>query len=230
MSQPKNSRLQLTIYALSGGLLLGFLAAYFYWPSFHDGVREMYTVISSGNHDRITGYVRQFGFWGPVLVIAIMVLQMFLVVVPSWLLMIIAILAYGSWWGGILSVVAVAVASTVGYGLGKLLSQATLSKLVGEKSERKLEQTVNNYGAGAVVLFRLAPFLSNDAISFVAGMVRMGYVRFILATLAGIIPLTVLIAFFSRDIEQLKSILVWVGGIGLGGYLIYLLVQYLRNR
>ncbi len=56
---------------------------------------------------------------------------------------------------------------------------------------------------------------------------KTGYPRFILA---GIVPLTVLIAFFSRDIQQLKHILVWVGGIGLGGYLIYLLVQYFRKR
>lgn len=226
MSQAKASRIQRIVYAVSGLLLVGLIGAYFMFPDFQAGVTEAYEVISSGDKQRITDFVRQFGFWGPLVVVLIMTVQMFLIVVPSWLLMIIAVLAYGPWWGGLLSVGAVSVASSVGYFIGKGLSEASLSKLIGQRSERKLEQTVNDYGSGAVVLFRLAPFLSNDAISFVAGMLGMGYLRFMLATLAGIIPLTVLIAFFSQDIEQLKSILVWVGGAGLAGYLGYLAYSY----
>ncbi|WP_116106014.1 TVP38/TMEM64 family protein [Lewinella sp. IMCC34191] len=229
MSEEKTSRLQIIVYVVSGLIVVGLIGAYFMLPGFQSGVQEAYEVVSSGDNQRITEYVKQFGFWGPLVVILIMTVQMFLIVVPSWLLMIIAVLAYGPWWGGLLSVVAVTVASTVGYVLGQGLSEASLTKLIGEKSEKKLEGTVNKYGSGAVVLFRLAPFLSNDAISFVAGMLKMGYIRFILATLAGIIPLTVLIAFFSQDIEQLKDILVWVGGIGLGLYVIYLAYQYFTN-
>ncbi|PPK88108.1 putative membrane protein YdjX (TVP38/TMEM64 family) [Neolewinella xylanilytica] len=230
MSKEKTSKLQIIIYSVSALVLVGSVASYFIFPGFQSGVQEAYDVVSSGNNQRITEYVMQFGFWGPLVVILIMTVQMFLIVVPSWLLMIIAVLAYGPWWGGLLSVVAVTVASTIGYSIGMGLSEASLSKLVGNKSQAKLSETVTKYGSGAVVLFRLAPFLSNDAISFVAGMLKMGYVRFILATLAGIIPLTVLIAFFSQDIEQLKNILVWVGGIGLGLYLIYLAYQYFTNK
>ena len=226
MSKDKFNKLQIAIYAVSGLIVVGLVGAYFLIPSFQSGVQEAYTVVTSGDNQRITQYVRQFGFWGPLVVVLIMTVQMFLIVVPSWLLMIISVLAYGPWWGGLLCVVAVFVASTVGYTIGMGLSEASLTKLVGERSEKKLEHTVNKYGSGAVVLFRLAPFLSNDAISFVAGMLKMGYLRFILATLAGIIPLTVLIAFFSQDIEQLKDILIWVGGIGLGLYVLYLAYQY----
>ena len=226
MRRSETSRVQLIVYTVSAIIVVALVAAYFLVPNFHAEVREAYTVVASGERQRITGYVRQYGFWGPLVVVLIMVVQMFLIVVPSWLLMIIAILAYGPWWGGLLSVVAVAVASTVGYCIGRGLSEASLTMLIGRGAERKLEVTVNDYGSGAIVLFRLAPFLSNDAISFVAGMVRMGYIRFLLATLAGIIPLTILIAFFSQDIDRLKTILVWVGGIGLGAYLAYLAYRY----
>lgn len=227
MAKEKTSTLQWVIYGVSATFILGLVGAYFLVPAFQSGVQEAYTIITSGDKQRITEYVRQFGFWGPAVVIAIMVVQMFLVVVPSWLLMIIAILAYGPWWGGLLSVVAVTVASTIGYGIGRGLSKAALTELVGQKTEQKLESTVNEYGFGAIIIFRLAPFLSNDAISFVAGMLKMGYVRFILATLAGIVPLTVLIAFFSRDIETLKNSLVWVT---IGGIVIYAGYSFYRHR
>ncbi|THH35572.1 TVP38/TMEM64 family protein [Neolewinella litorea] len=230
MPAEKPFPIQHYVYGLSALLFLGAIVSYFAVPAFQAEVQQAYEVLSSGDKPRITEYVRHFGFWGPVVVILLMTLQMFLIVVPSWLLMIIAILAYGGWWGGLLSVTAVTIASTVGYGVGKALSRAALTNLVGRRTEAKLENTVNEYGTGAIVLFRLAPFLSNDAISFVAGMLKMGYWRFILATLAGIVPLTVLLAFFSRDIQQLKSILMWVGGGGLALYLIYLAVQYFRSK
>ena len=230
MSKEKTSGLQVIIYTVSGLIVAGLVASYFIFPGFQSGVQEAYKVMTSGDNERITEYVRQFGFWGPLVVVLIMTVQMFLVFVPSWLLMIISVLAYGPWWGGVLCVVAVFVASSIGYAIGMGLSEASLTKLVGEKSEKKLQHTVNKYGSGAVVLFRLAPFLSNDAISFIAGMLKMGYLRFILATLAGIIPLTVLIAFFSQDIQQLKDILIWVGGIGLGLYVIYLAYEYFSGN
>lgn len=210
------------ILSFSVPLLL--IAAYFLWPGFQTEVNEAYQIFTSNDRAAVTEYVRQFGIWGPVVFILVMIVQMFLIVVPSWLLMIIAVLAYGKVWGVVLSVVAVFVASSVGWVIGEVLGEATITRMVGEKTEKKLENVLEKYGPGAVVIFRLAPFLSNDAISFIAGMLKMKYTRFIAATLVGIVPLTVLIALFSDNTEMLKSGLVWVGGVSLllyGGYVIW---------
>ena len=68
---------------------------------------------------------------------------------------------------------------------------------------------LNNYGFWAVMITRINPFLSNDAISFIAGLLRMNYIKFITATLIGIAPLTLLIALTGRNIDSLKSGLLW---------------------
>jgi uncharacterized membrane protein YdjX (TVP38/TMEM64 family) len=198
------------------------------FPGFQEQINEAYQIFTSDDRERITEYVQQFGAWGPVVIILTMIAQMFLFVVPSWLLMIVTVLAYGKFWGVVLSIAAVFVASTVGYFIGRGLSENTLNRLIGEENEKKLEDTLHQYGVGAVVIFRLAPFLSNDAISFVAGILNMSYWRFIAATLAGITPLAVLIAYFSEDTERLKSGLVWVGAISLMGYIGYII--YDKNK
>ncbi len=66
-----------------------------------------------------------------------------------------------------------------------------MKKILGTKTEGKIANFIDDYGFWAVFITRLNPFLSNDAISFVAGMLRMGYWKFISATLAGIAPLTI---------------------------------------
>ena len=125
------------------------------------------------------------------------------------------------------SVVAVFSASTIGYFLGERLADPIKENLVGGKKYRKLSEFMKRHGFWAVVLFRISPFLSNDAISFVAGIIKMGYWKFIYATMVGIIPLAGAIAYFGKDTETLQTGLYWLGGTGL---LIYIIYHYFQNR
>ena len=96
-----------------------------------------------------------------------------------------------------------------------------LTRFIGARTERKLDRLIRQYGAGAVFLFRLSPFLSNDAVSLVAGMLGMSFRRFLLATLAGITPLAVALGLFSESPEQLKTGFIWVGSAGILLYGVY---------
>jgi len=215
---------------LSGSILAIAIGSYFLIPDFQQFINKTYNILTSGDESRITTYTKSFGVWGPLLIILMMVLQMFLIIVPSWFLMIVAVLAYGPIWGALLSIVAVFTASTVGYVVGKLFSQATIYKLLGEKTEQKMERYIDRYGFGAVVIFRVAPFLSNDAISMVGGILRMDYWKFIGATLLGITPLAVLTGYFGQNISTLKTGLIWIGSISLVLYSIYIINDQLNEK
>lgn len=205
-------------------LIGGAIASYFIFPAYAAFIDEAYAVLTSGNEDRISRWVRQFGYWGPVFIVLITVAQMFLLLVNVMLVVLVAILAYGGWWGSLLSVVSIVIASTIGYVIGRALGPSTVYRLIGKESEDRVEQFVERYGLGAVIIARISPFLSNDAISFVAGLMRMNYWKFMAATLAGIIPLITLIAWMSENMERLKRGLIWVSAISLAlfvGYVVY---------
>lgn len=139
---------------------------------------------------------------------------MFLIVIPSVMLMVVSILAYGPIWGSLIVFASVYLASSVGYGLGHTLGQGKIEKIIGQKSEEKVEAFLDDYGFWAVIVTRLNPFLSNDAISFVGGILRMGYWKFIGATILGIAPpLTLFIAFLGKNTENLKTGLFWGGSL-----------------
>ena len=138
--------------------------------------------------------------------------------------MVVSVLAYGPYWGTLISVAAVAVASSIGYLIGRYLGEIAIARLIGDQKEKQLKFYVEKYGVWAVVITRLAPFLSNDAISFVGGILQMGYWRFIGATLAGIFPLAALIGYFGENNDRLKTGLIWVSALSLilfVGYIIY---------
>ncbi|SIT85232.1 TVP38/TMEM64 family protein [Pontibacter indicus] len=210
--------------AVTAGIIGLLVLSYFVFPAFQATIKEGWDVLTSEDEARISSWVEQFGFWGPIFIILAMVAQMFLVVVNVVALMLVAIIAYGPVWGSIIALVAVLVASTVGYFIGRGLGEAGVSKIIGHKAEKKVCGFVSDYGIWAVIVARISPFLSNDAVSFVAGLTRMSYFKFIGATLAGITPLTVLLAWLGEENDRLMNGLIWVGGLSLLlfiGYVVY---------
>ncbi|WKN32617.1 TVP38/TMEM64 family protein [Porifericola rhodea] len=218
------------VFVISGAVILALILSYFFIPSVQNFMTNAYEVLTSDDKQRIKDWVSGFGYWGPVIIIGAMVLQMFLIVIPSPLLMIVSTLAYGPWWGSVISFVAVLVAATIAYFIGYHASNAFVDKIIGQKSGEKVNKYIQKYGVWAVVLFRVSPFLSNDAISFVAGLGEMRYVKFITATTAGIIPLIAMIAFLGKNTDRLQNGMLWISGITILGFAIYFLVKRYRNK
>lgn len=203
-------------------LIVAIIASYFLISDVQHFLNNTWDVLTSNDEQRIKNWVNDFGWLGPVVLILAMVVQMFLIVIPTLLLMVVSILAYGPIWGSLIIITAVFSASSVGYLIGNYFGQNIVIKLLGQKTNNKIESFIENYGFWAVVITRLNPFLSNDAISFVGGMLKMGYWRFIGATLIGILPLTLFIAIVGESTESLKTGLLWGSLICLVAFGIYL--------
>lgn len=216
---------------ISIGIIAALLGCYFLWPSFKDFVNEAYQVLTSDNKSKISNWVSQFGFWGPLLIFAIMIVQMFLFVIPSTLVMIISILAYGPIWGSLLALTGLLISSSVAYAIGEHLGPVTVDKLIGQDTKNKVGKNVEKYGVWMVIIVRIAPLLSDDATSFVAGLVRMGYWRFIWSSIVGIVPLLIALAYLGEDFERLKTGFIWISVVSLVAFIIYVIYdQYKKKR
>lgn len=185
------------------------MTSYFLIPEVKEFLDEAWSVLTSDDEERVQKWVSGFGWLGPIILVLAMIAQMFLLVVPSILLMVVSVLAYGPIWGSIIIIASVYAASTVGYFIGSYFGDTIVKRIIGKKSEKKVASFLDDYGFWAVIVTRLNPFLSNDAISFVGGLLRMGYWKFMGATLVGIAPLTAFIAIFGKSIDELKMGLLW---------------------
>ena len=218
-SSPKKSKLPLYLSLLLVAILV---ICYFAVPPVNDFFNEAWSVLTSDDEARVKKWVEDFGWFGPVVIVVAMIVQMFLLVIPTILLMIVSTLAYGPFWGSIINFTAVIIASSVGYAIGKYLGLSFIEHLLGEKTTKKITTFIQEYGFWAVVITRINPFLSNDAISFVAGILKMNYWKFISATAVGITPLILLIAITGQNTDSLKTGLLY-GSIAslliFGGYI-----------
>ncbi len=217
-------------FYLSVIILLVLVLLYFNDNSFQAFIDKTFTIMMSKDEEKTRNYFQQFGIWGPLFIIFFTIFQMFLLFFPSWIPIIISVLAYGFWWGVLLSLTAIFIASTIGYFIGRKIKGAFFEKVLGEDKVEKMRFWIDNYAFGSVVLFRVSPFLSNDSISFIAGMFQMGYKKFMAATMAGMIPVSIAIGYFSEDISTLEEGMYWVGGIGTLAYAVYIFIDYRKRK
>lgn len=223
-NQQKQSKLPLFI---ASSVLLILVACYFILPGFKNGVHEMFHLLVSKDEQKIEAWVQKFGVMGPLVLILIMMVQMFLFVVPNILVMIISIVIYGPVWGSVIALTGVFCSSSIGYLLGHYLGPVTVNKLIKTETQLKISDFIERYGVVAIAITRLAS-LSNDSLSIVAGLLKMSYRKYILATLAGITPLIVLLALYGRN-GRIERALIWIAGISLVLLFIYIFIDKKRN-
>ena len=200
---------------ISLGIIAAVFLSYFFIPQVQTFLDNAWNVLTSGDKQRTEEWVSQFGWFGPVVIILTMVVQMFLIVIPTPILMVVAILAYGPIIGSIILFAAIFTASSIGYFIGRYFGPVIVEKLIGYKTEKKISAFIDEYGFWTVIVVRLSPFLSNDAISFVGGVLKMGYWKFMGATMIGISPLIIFIAYLGGDYERLKTGLIWTSVVSL---------------
>jgi uncharacterized membrane protein YdjX (TVP38/TMEM64 family) len=201
---------------------------YFIFEPFRDTVKDIFETITSDDESRIRDWFDHFGFFGPLMIILAMAVQMFLFVVPNVLLMMIAIVSYGPVWGAVISFVGVFASSSLGYFIGRKLNPYTLDKFVKIETQKKISAFIKDYGAGAIVVTRLSSF-SNDALSFVAGILEMSYKRYILSTLAGITPLIILLAVYGKN-GKIEKGLIWITAASLVMLAVYIFIDKRRKK
>jgi uncharacterized membrane protein YdjX (TVP38/TMEM64 family) len=215
---------------VSLAIVVLFAGAYVLIPQVRDAIRTASRLIASGDRQALREWVAGFGHWGPLVLMAAFLLQMVAFAVPSWLLMVVSVVAFGPVWGSVYAILGIALVATVAYGLGRVLGEVALQRMLGERTARRMHAYLTRYGFWVVIIFRLAPFLSNDIISYAAGLIAMAYPSFIGATIVGITPLIALIALLGESNERLRIGFLAVSVISLLGFAWYVWSDHRRRR
>ena len=133
--------------------------------------------------------------FGPLGLILAMILQSLISPIPSELILSIAGSAYIESFGLYEGFVIAFIASFIGSIIGALICyyigfhfQSWLEKRITIKELKTFSQFIENYGIWAIIITRLTPFIPFDAISYVAGFVKLKKRDFMLGTIVGLVP------------------------------------------
>jgi len=146
--------------------------------------------------------LRQFivglGVAGPLAVIGLMTLAILVSPIPSAPIALAAGAAYGHTWGTAYILLGAELGALCAFGIARQLGRDALQRWVGSRLPKT---RLGSQGTLMAIVFasRLLPFISFDVVSYAAGLTTLSLWRFALATLAGILPASFLLAHFGGE-------------------------------
>ncbi|MBI3433819.1 MAG: TVP38/TMEM64 family protein [Proteobacteria bacterium] len=144
------------------------------------------------------------GAWGPAALIALEVTAIVFSPIPSGPIAVAAGAAFGPFWGTIYIVIGAVVGAMIAFTLARCFGYEAVRRwAAAEKIVAYLSRSRSQWWlTGIVFASRLVPFISFDAVSYAAGLTPLAYWRFALATIAGVIPVSILLAYAGEGLVE----------------------------
>lgn len=201
------------------------LLAVAYWAMARSGILAM---ILDGQELR--QWIMTLGFWGPLAVIGTMTVAILASPIPSAPIALAAGAAYGHTWGTVYVVLGAEAGAIAAFGIARLVGHDVLQRWFGDKLSVGLLGS-QNVLTGIVFASRLLPFISFDLISYAAGLTILSFWRFAIATFAGIIPASFLLAHFGGEMATGETERILISALVLGGItLLPVVLKFARGR
>ena len=159
--------------------------------------------------------LQQIGNWGPLFIIMLMTGAIVMSPRPSAPIAIAAGLVYGHSWGTLYILIGAEIGALIAFSISRLLGYDAMQKRFGSRIKNKYLSS-SNHIMFVIFVTRLIPFISFDIISYAAGLTKISYFKFALATLAGILPASFLLAHFggemaSDDTQRMMTTILLLG-------------------
>jgi uncharacterized membrane protein YdjX (TVP38/TMEM64 family) len=151
-------------------------------------VAALWRAFSAESIGEVAAYLRGFGVWTPAISIVLMVAQSVIAPLPGSLVAAANGVVFGIWWGTLLSWIGGMLGGTASFWLSRWLGRGAVARLAGDKRLERADQFGESEGFWLVLIARLIPLISFDFISYLAGLSRMRYTHFLLATAIGMLP------------------------------------------
>jgi uncharacterized membrane protein YdjX (TVP38/TMEM64 family) len=149
--------------------------------------------------DLLAVKARGLGIFGPLLLIALMILAVVFSPLPSAPVALAAGAVYGHTYGTIYIVIGAEVGAIVAFMIARIAGHELARKYLGSNL------SLGRFGSqsaltGIVFVSRLIPFMSFDLVSYAAGLTPIMFWRFAIATLLGLIPISFALAHLGGEI------------------------------
>jgi len=158
-------------------------------------------------------YIAGYGALAPVISAILMIFQSVIAPLPAFLITFANGLLFGVWWGAALSWSSAMLGAALCFFIARLLGRPVIVRLLNESAVNTSDRFFQRYGKHAVLIARLIPVISFDAISYGAGLTDMRFLGFAIATGIGQLPATLLYSYLGDRVTGSIKALFW--GFGL---------------
>ena len=164
-------------------------------PSVNDWINHAASVLGSANVDAVIEYIRSYGSYAMVFSFFLMVFSSLIAPLPAFMITLSNAAIFGWWQGAILSWSSAMVGAALCFLLARGLGRDVVERFAGKGALASVEGYFEKYGTKTILVCRLLPFVSFDAVSYFAGLTPLKFLPFFIATGIGQTPATIVYSY-----------------------------------
>ena len=154
----------------------------------------------------LADWLKSFGAWAVIISIVVMIIQTIATPVPLFLVAGANGFIFGVVWGIVITLVGALLGATVAFYLSRVIARDYFSTYL-SKYMPQVERMSKRSGVKVIFLARLVPILPSSIISYAAGLSKVSFVGFFVASVFGKLPEIVIYTFLGHSLERAEGLL-----------------------
>lgn len=192
------------------GILLGLVLLYFLIPGFRNSINNIASMLARLDIEEVKNYIKSFGAWAPIISILLMMFQSIAAPLPAFVITFANAWIFGWAFGAFISWTGAMFGAVMCFYISKFYGRPVAEKIIGKKALDMTDKFFDKYGKYAILIARLLPFISFDAISYAAGLTEMSFWSFFWATGIGQLPATIVYSILGQNIGKVAKLGLWI--------------------
>ncbi len=164
--------------------------------------------ISDFTPANVKNFILQFGIWAPIVFILIYTLRGALLVIPVGVMSLAGGLAFGKWLGTLYILIGATLGASLSFIIARYFGRHFIESFswLHKGRIKSFDEGIERNGFRMMLFFRLIPLFQYDAVNFGAGLSRIKFRDYVLASFIGMIPGGFINATLGSSLENILSV------------------------
>jgi len=155
----------------------------------------------------IREFILSFGAMAPLVIVVLQIIQAIFPILPGPIVVVIAGALFGAVKGTLYCLIGLSIGISLVFIISKKYGRSVIEDWIGEKEIKRFDAFFKKHNESyAIFLGRILPLFPNDVISFGAGLTKVRFKRFFIASMLGFIPGVFLFSLFGSKLMELINI------------------------
>lgn len=174
----QNNRYWVLMALIGLALFLLFLTPFLIWQD---------SITTYLNPESLKGFIEAYGKWAILVFMLVSIATIVSPPLPNDIVPAVGGLLFGFWTALLYSILARIIGSTINYWLGTKIRQGLYIKFISADDNQRLQNFTDRLGWQSVFISRFLPSADTDIIAYLAGVAKMHYRTFIIASFFGML-------------------------------------------
>ncbi|MBW2983845.1 VTT domain-containing protein [Candidatus Woesearchaeota archaeon] len=149
--------------------------------------------------EAVSNFVLSFKTLAPLVYLVLVILEVAIAPIPGFIFAFSGGIIFGTLLGGVLLFLGNFLGSIVGFKLAQRFGRGFVERLVKRESLDKFDSYTLRYGGWLILLIRLNPMTSSDLFNYAAGLSKVPFRHFVVASFFGLMPIAFVQTYLGEE-------------------------------